>query len=325
MSPTFYKFNTAEVALKILESGQLWATDPLDFNDPFEILPGFDERRRDIARDSRDEFGRIDNGANIGTISDDASRNYPGMPGLIEECHELFYQRISERIRVICFSRAPKDILLWSHYGDSHKGIVIGFDVTKGRFPRGMHSDGLPVVYVPNGERPKLPEHVYYFEALRQRQSAHLPEGEVMHNGVVINPSHLNNEIYAATEQILKHKYKCWEHEAEVRFVYDLGVENRCGLMRVAYVNDCQELVEKDVAPFSDETIKEIRVGCFCSPVHARALFKMRSRGRFPNAKVYITSLNAEHYEIDSTEVSDLSMLDSQAFFRPSSWIGRSR
>jgi hypothetical protein len=319
MSPVLYKFNTAEAALKILESGQLWTTDPMDFNDPFEILPGFDERRREVARDSRDEFGRINNGPNIGTISEDASRDYPGMPGLIEECHELFYQRISERIRVICFSQNPNDILMWSHYGDSHKGITIGFDVTKGSFPRGRHAAGLPVLYVPKGERPKLPEHAYYFDLLRQWQSAHLPDGEVMHNGLVFHSSHLDNEIYAAAVQILQHKHECWKYESEIRFVFDLATANRGGLLRVRFGSDCHKAIERDLAPFGDEAIQEIRVGCYCQPTHAQALFKMRRGGRFPDAKFYITSLNADQYEIDFASADELSMLNSQVLFRTSS------
>ncbi|MCF7789450.1 MAG: DUF2971 domain-containing protein [Prosthecobacter sp.] len=325
MSAIYYKFNTAKAALKILESGQLWAIDPMDFNDPFEILPGFDERRRKTARESRDEFGRIDHGPDIGTISEAASRDYPGMPGLIEECHELFYRRISERIRVICFSQNPKDILMWSHYGESHKGIAIGFDVTKGSFPRGMHTAGLPVLYVPKGERPKLPEHAYYFEVLRQRQSAHLPEGEVMHNGVVIHSSHLDNEIYAAAHQILQHKHECWKYESEIRFVYDLATANRGGLIRARFDSDFHKPTERDLAPFGDEAIQEIRVGCYCQPAHARELFKMRQEGRFSGARFYITSLNEDQYEIDFTSVDELSLLNSQAYFRPSSWRGRSR
>lgn len=29
---------------------------------------------------------------------------------------------------VLCFSRKPKNILMWSHYAESHKGLVLGFD-----------------------------------------------------------------------------------------------------------------------------------------------------------------------------------------------------
>jgi hypothetical protein len=325
MNPVLYKFNTAKSAIKILESGQLWATDPLDFNDPFEILPAFDERRRKIARDSRDEFGRIDDGPDIGTISEIASRDYPGMPGLIEECHELFYRSISERYRVICFSQNAKDVLIWSHYGDSHKGIAIGFDVTVGGFPRGRHPSGMPVTYVTSREHLALPEHAYYFNALREHESKRLPDSEVLHNGLVIPKTHLDREVHSFAELILKHKNVCWRHESELRFLYDLTTENRDGLIRSVFNISCHERLEKDVSPFGDEAIKEIRVGCYCPPDCAETIFEMRRQGRFPNAKLYVTSLHADQYEIDFRGVSDLELLNCQKFFRPSSWRGRTR
>lgn len=325
MLPVLYKFNTAPSALKILELGQLWATDPLDFNDPFEILPAFDESRRQLARESRDEFGRLDDGPEIGSISENASCDYPGMPGLIEECHELFYRDISNRYRVICFSQNPKDVLLWSHYGDSHKGVAIGFDVAAGGFPRGRRASGMPVKYVTTREDLTLPEHAYYFEALREHDSARLPDHEVLYNGVVIPKSHLDHEVHAAVEHILKHKHECWQHESEVRFLYDLATDNRDGLIRSAFDISCHERLEKDVAPFGDEAIKEIRVGCYCPPDCAEAIFEMRRRGRFPNARLYVTSLHADQYQIDFREVTDLELLNCQKLFRPGSWRGRRR
>jgi hypothetical protein len=30
---------------------------------------------------------------------------------------------------MLCFSRTSSNILMWSHYGDNHKGICLGFDV----------------------------------------------------------------------------------------------------------------------------------------------------------------------------------------------------
>jgi hypothetical protein len=36
---------------------------------------------------------------------------------------------IVERHGVLCFSRSWNNILMWSHYGDRHRGICLGFDV----------------------------------------------------------------------------------------------------------------------------------------------------------------------------------------------------
>jgi hypothetical protein len=36
---------------------------------------------------------------------------------------------VAKNYGVLCFSRSWNNILMWSHYGDRHKGICLGFDV----------------------------------------------------------------------------------------------------------------------------------------------------------------------------------------------------
>lgn len=38
---------------------------------------------------------------------------------------------LSEKKGVICFSRAWHNPVLWSHYGDKHKGVCLGFDIAE--------------------------------------------------------------------------------------------------------------------------------------------------------------------------------------------------
>src|SRR5580700_1933129 len=38
-------------------------------------------------------------------------------------------ERIVEMHGALCFSRSWSNILMWSHYGDRHKGICLGFDL----------------------------------------------------------------------------------------------------------------------------------------------------------------------------------------------------
>ena len=41
-------------------------------------------------------------------------------------------REIVEKLSVTCFSRSWNNILMWSHYGDKHKGICLGFDIPDG-------------------------------------------------------------------------------------------------------------------------------------------------------------------------------------------------
>jgi len=51
---------------------------------------------------------------------------------------------VVERYGIQCFSRTWKSIHTWSHYGDKHRGICLGFDVADDVTP--------PVEYVPDVE-----------------------------------------------------------------------------------------------------------------------------------------------------------------------------
>ena len=60
---------------------------------------------------------------------------------IINEVHKYY---IDQNIGVYCLSEDPKNILMWSHYADSHKGICIEFDIKRGGF---FYNNLLPVQY----------------------------------------------------------------------------------------------------------------------------------------------------------------------------------
>lgn len=95
--------------------------------------------------------------------------------------------RVLDRIRVSCFSRNPKSILMWSHYGNSHKGICVGYRITK--------------TY--------LSEYNLHFDNIEYRDGIPSPTDKENYK------SFLSNTFYI--------KNKEWSYEEEVRVVgYDL-------------------------------------------------------------------------------------------------------
>ena len=48
---------------------------------------------------------------------------------------------------ILCFSRNWDNLLLWSHYGDSHTGVCLGFDIAEGDPGANYDTD---VLYQPN-------------------------------------------------------------------------------------------------------------------------------------------------------------------------------
>lgn len=114
----FYKFQRVnEYTIKGLQEKKLWKSDPVSFNDPFELrLMHLDEE--EIYSVKGLSKIRQEN-ADLSYLSDS----------------ELFYMVISElqnylyRFRVISFTEKNDDILMWAHYGADHKGICLGFEV----------------------------------------------------------------------------------------------------------------------------------------------------------------------------------------------------
>ena len=53
---------------------------------------------------------------------------------------KMMHDKHKDGCAVICFSRDPLNILMWSHYAESHKGFVLGFDeeilLNSGNFSR---------------------------------------------------------------------------------------------------------------------------------------------------------------------------------------------
>jgi hypothetical protein len=93
MPKRVYKFTSAFYGLSNLRSGKLKLSTIDDLNDPFD-LTSIDTT--DLA---------------------------------IDEALESYVRRMRGSIGILCFSRNWDNILLWSHYGASHTGICLGFDV----------------------------------------------------------------------------------------------------------------------------------------------------------------------------------------------------
>jgi hypothetical protein len=66
----------------------------------------------------------------------------------------------------LCFSRSWNNILMWSHYGERHKGICLGFDVPDENTQEVKYVDDVFVVGnlddVPVEERRKILHHLYW-------------------------------------------------------------------------------------------------------------------------------------------------------------------
>ena len=204
------KYLDSDACLDIIKNQRLLATDPTTFNDPFEMYPGIigkpdkDKTLRYLINDllprlssatkeaSPDFDGEIvlDTGAFLERVERDMK------PGLKEEV-EKGLERASQSIGIICFCDPNKiiegdDILLWSHYGDKHKGVRIFFE-----------TDDIKILST------NLFQVVYSFE----RACIYITK---------ISGSAFDKNVEDAYRNTFKTKNKSWEYENEVRWIINL-------------------------------------------------------------------------------------------------------
>ena len=139
-----YKYVPSD-RVDILENLTLRFTPHPSLNDPFECWPRFS-----LAKDyekSIEEF-RERMTRQMGELVQDASPESKARAdeilarGLKEvearaasleaegnpEMMDSFAQGISDKRGILCLTRTWDNLLMWSHYGENHKGVVIGFD-----------------------------------------------------------------------------------------------------------------------------------------------------------------------------------------------------
>jgi len=155
---THYKYVTAHVAKIILVNYKLRWSSPVLFNDPFDVQRDFNFgfELDELAEPVVNEILRLISADSIPDLSRNPSAAFlihmlrrrdntllwdtiiPELPKLIKEGLELArensYKQIKEQwsefipdFRILCFSEVYDHPLMWSHYADSHKGVVLGF------------------------------------------------------------------------------------------------------------------------------------------------------------------------------------------------------
>lgn len=133
---------------KILRNCESKASDPREFNDPFEFCPHVETDISLAAIEKKmEDKGFLEN---IHKRIPYVQQKCPTFASFLEsierqkpEWIEWFLKHFSDpaklwpdtfaeiaakHIRVVCFSRIPDSILMWSHYADCHRGMVIEFD-----------------------------------------------------------------------------------------------------------------------------------------------------------------------------------------------------
>lgn len=144
MGELIYKY-CRHYGVQFIENGKLKFSPPIEFDDPFELRPqpgdptlsiedsnvllGDDRRMRDFYETTKsatpfDEWLRPRR-ASPTEFNLELARVMSG--GIERFCADA-PANISKDYGMACFSETPSDILMWSHYANEHKGVVVGLD-----------------------------------------------------------------------------------------------------------------------------------------------------------------------------------------------------
>ena len=153
-----YKYATVDTARKVLRTGTLRFQSPLRYNDPFDsqwdpfwpiFTPEAREYERALAeRALRDPASWPDHAEpEFRRAMDDERARIEALPqGQREEAIARFLDDLMDkptipepvadrlldirrRMRMLCLCECDRSVLMWSHYADQHRGVMLGFDI----------------------------------------------------------------------------------------------------------------------------------------------------------------------------------------------------
>jgi hypothetical protein len=243
--------------IDVLEHSRIRFTQPAALNDPFETFPCFLKYGPWI----------------LDTMNQSAIKKFG-----IQAANETFSQRqdlvvqtllnlpktLSKYFVILSMSKIRDNLLMWSHYSDSHKGFVVGFDSSSPFFApgRGKAKDGLKSVRY-SKRRYVIPETGFHS----------------------LNDPNLRK----SNAQVFFTKNPCWKYERE---------------MRILAHPDSADVVlpsstEYDFRLFNFpvECIKEVIFGFKMIESDQRSVFDL-VRSKYPNAKVGKAFPHKSKYEL---------------------------
>lgn len=172
-----YKYYNFNAGISALQSQRLGFREPFYFNDPFEL-------------------SYLDDGTDRGVTSTQ----------MLD---------LKKSLVVLSLTKTPLNPLMWAHYGEDHKGFVVGYDVEDDFFQSEEYNlitaNKGSVIYTSNKGEIVSPEE---FEQIIYKISMKA-KGENFDSSC----GDMLQKITNVLEKLLLYKHSSWEYEEEVRVV----------------------------------------------------------------------------------------------------------
>lgn len=120
-----FKYKSQDFLIDLFIKNELWFSSPLSFNDPFDCQINISTENN-----TRHEIEKFFSSAPVSQEQINfAVEKYTNNP---EEWYNFMNEAARKSVNrngVCCFSKKEDNLLLWSHYGDSHKGVCLKFNI----------------------------------------------------------------------------------------------------------------------------------------------------------------------------------------------------
>lgn len=177
----------------IILNNELHLSSPLSFNDPYDCRPHFvtqgtdREIRAYFKERARDSYPNATKG-DINALTTKLLRNFNSSQAFETDFETKYYNELVPTAGMICLTKVPDNILMWSHYASSHSGICLQFEANVD--VKSIFLFAFEVIYTTD-----FPV-INYFTC---------PKEEILDKGLLT-------------------KAKDWEYEKEYRIIQDVNV-----------------------------------------------------------------------------------------------------
>ena len=125
LNSNIYRYRNFQQGLEMIEKLELYLSNPIGFNDPFDCYEGLVDFK--VTKEFEREYLTKTIGK-MGVIQREQRRKVEKQtlknPQLLRI--EEFFESQKKQFGICCFSWDNKSIVMWAHYADNHKGICIG-------------------------------------------------------------------------------------------------------------------------------------------------------------------------------------------------------